>query len=125
VRNLTRSAFLCAIALTLAGALLDAGTHTKSSSNQPSSYAPRKHSTSHVYGSPIGRPVVSRNHSTKPRVTHSTSHYTYRKPPSERAIGVTRDNHGTSNGARKRRMISAARIRVQQPARRAAPVLGT
>jgi hypothetical protein len=84
VRNLTHSTLLFAIALTLAGAAVDAGTHTKSSSHQPSSYAPRKHSTSHVYGSPIGHPAISR----------TPHHQSFHHPSSHRTVGVTRDSHG-------------------------------
>ena len=84
---------LCALALV--GNLADASSHTSSHSSQrASSYAPRTHSASHVYGSPISHPLVSRSPSH-----HSTGHSSSHRPSashasSHRAVGVTRDRHG-------------------------------
>jgi hypothetical protein len=84
---------LCALAL--AGNLAGASAHSSAhSSHRPSSYAPRTHSGSHVYGSPISHPLVSRS-SSRHSSGHSSSHHPRTShASSERAAGVTRDRHG-------------------------------
>jgi hypothetical protein len=51
---------LGAIALSISAAAIATGT-TPNSHPLPSSYAPQAHSDNHVYGSPIGPPVVGQS----------------------------------------------------------------
>lgn len=82
-----------AIALTLSVSLAVASTHSNNSGHRASSYAPRTHSTTHVYGSPISRAHLPRQ-TTIHRVRAASSH---------RAIGVARDSHGRIRRSAKAR----------------------
>jgi hypothetical protein len=76
---------LCQLVISSVIALIGPPAHSGTPNSQhhsaPSSYAPRKQHSRHVYGSPIGRPAVTRSH-------HYPSHTT------RRANGVVRDAHG-------------------------------
>jgi hypothetical protein len=59
-------------ATTLAGpALSDAGDQPTNYAPKPSSFVPHPHSSSHVYGAPIGPPIVGRHAKTSHR-KHAT-----------------------------------------------------
>lgn len=81
--------------LALAGNLAGASSHSSShASLRASPFAPRTHSTSHVYGSPIGHPLVSRSSSHR-STGHSSSHHPRTShASSQRAVGVTRAGRG-------------------------------
>ena len=72
-------AVLAAIVVAMPSRVLAASKPT-GSSPPPSSYAPRPHSNQHVYGSPIGPPIVGSGRSShRPRAAsnapnHATAH---------------------------------------------------
>ena len=94
VQSPIRLTCLLAVATACSGSIADAKTHGNTSSHQASSYAPRTHSSSHHYGSPISRPLVYHTHSTKPHIWKPPKPRSVRQQSSTRAVGVTRDSHG-------------------------------
>ena len=82
-----------AIAIALATSLAAAETKNNSAKKKPSSYAPRTHNTTHVYGSPIGRPATHRGHSTKRHLLTSPKSRTTHKSSGKHATGTARDKH--------------------------------
>ncbi len=62
---------------------------------QPSSYAPRPHSTEHVYGSPIEPPIVGRAHAAQHRPVPTTAS----------AKATTRESHDREPKNRRRAAV--------------------
>ena len=72
-------AMIVLAAATLAGsALAVAGDQPPNSAPKPASFVPHSHSSHHVYGSPIGRPIVGHA---------KTSHHQHATKKSPRAGG--------------------------------------
>jgi hypothetical protein len=58
---MTKFAIAVLTAITLAQpALSVAGVQSSNSGAKPASYVPQPHSNQHVYGAPIGRPILGR-----------------------------------------------------------------
>ena len=74
------------LTIMLAASLVEAAATNSKPRTISSSYAPRTHSGSNVYGSPIAHPLVSRSHAGAVHHRPSSS--------SHRATGVARDSHG-------------------------------
>ena len=56
---MTKIAKCLIAAMTLAGPTMSlAGTEPSRGAAKPSSFAPQHHSNSHIYGSPIGQPIL-------------------------------------------------------------------